>query len=72
MTAREEVLVDVGRGIELCYDQTGDPADPPILLIAGLGQQLHSWPDRFRHRAGRPRLSSDPVRQPRRRPIDAT
>ena len=47
MTAREEVLVDVGRGIELCYDQIGDPADPPILLIAGLGQQLHSWPDDF-------------------------
>jgi pimeloyl-ACP methyl ester carboxylesterase len=47
MTAREEVLVDVGRGIELCYDQTGDPADPPILLIAGLGQQLHSWPNDF-------------------------
>jgi pimeloyl-ACP methyl ester carboxylesterase len=47
MTAREEVLVDVGRGIELCYDQTGDPAGPPILLIAGLGQQLHSWPSDF-------------------------
>jgi pimeloyl-ACP methyl ester carboxylesterase len=47
MTAREEVLVDVGRGIELCYDQTGDPADPPILLIAGLGRQLHSWPTDF-------------------------
>src|SRR5712672_1974263 len=47
MTAREEVLVDVGRGVELCYDQTGDPADPPILLIAGLGQQLHSWPNDF-------------------------
>ena len=47
MTAREEVLVDVGRGIELCYDQTGDPADPPIVLIAGLGQQLHSWPEDF-------------------------
>jgi pimeloyl-ACP methyl ester carboxylesterase len=47
MTAGEEVLVDVGRGIELCYDQTGDPADPPILLIAGLGQQLHSWPNDF-------------------------
>jgi pimeloyl-ACP methyl ester carboxylesterase len=47
MTAGEEVLVDVGRGIELCYDQTGDPADPPILLIAGLGQQLHSWPTDF-------------------------
>ncbi|OBF32104.1 alpha/beta hydrolase [Mycobacterium sp. ACS1612] len=47
MTARDEILVDVGRGIELCYDQTGDPADPPIVLIAGLGQQLLSWPDDF-------------------------
>ncbi|MDT5015266.1 MAG: hypothetical protein QOD39_1426 [Mycobacterium sp.] len=37
----------MGRGIELCYDQAGDPANPPILLIAGLGQQLHSWPADF-------------------------
>jgi pimeloyl-ACP methyl ester carboxylesterase len=42
-----EAVVDVGRGIELCYDQTGDPADPPVVLIAGLGRQLHSWPDEF-------------------------
>jgi pimeloyl-ACP methyl ester carboxylesterase len=42
-----EMLADVGRGIELCYQQVGDTADPPILLIAGLGQQLHSWPDDF-------------------------
>jgi pimeloyl-ACP methyl ester carboxylesterase len=42
-----ETFVDVGRGIELCYDQSGDPADPPIVLIAGLGQQLHSWPGDF-------------------------
>ena len=42
-----EVIVGVGRGIELCYDQTGDPDDPPIVLIAGLGQQLHSWPSDF-------------------------
>ena len=47
MTAREEKLVDVGRGIQLCYDQTGDPADPPIVLVAGLGQQLHSWRNDF-------------------------
>jgi hypothetical protein len=46
VTARDTV-VDVGRGIELCHDQTGDPADPPILLIACLGQQLHSWPGDF-------------------------
>lgn len=45
--SRPETIVDVGRGIELCYDQTGDPAHPPILLIAGLGQQLHSWPGDF-------------------------
>jgi pimeloyl-ACP methyl ester carboxylesterase len=42
-----EVVVDVGRGIELCYDSTGDPADPLVILIAGLGRQLHSWPDGF-------------------------
>jgi pimeloyl-ACP methyl ester carboxylesterase len=47
MTAPSEAVVDVGRGIHLCFDQTGDPADPPIVLIAGLGQQLHSWPDDF-------------------------
>src|SRR5215211_6432423 len=46
MTQREAV-VDVGRGIRLCYDQFGDPTDPPIMLIAGLGQQLHSWPSDF-------------------------
>lgn len=46
MTAHETV-VDVGRGITLCYDRTGDPTDPPVMLIAGLGQQLHSWPDDF-------------------------
>lgn len=43
----QETIVDVGRGISLCYRQTGDPSHPPLLLIAGLGQQLHSWPDDF-------------------------
>jgi len=44
----EQTVVDVGRGIYLCYEQVGDPADPPIVLIAGLGQQLHgSWPNDF-------------------------
>ena len=40
----EEQLVDVGRGIRLCWQGIGDPADPPLLLVAGLGQQLVSWP----------------------------
>ena len=44
----EQMVVDVGRGIELCYEQIGDPNDPPIVLIGGLGQQLHgSWPTDF-------------------------
>ena len=44
----KQTVVDVGRGIELCYEQIGDPNDPPIVLIGGLGQQLHgSWPTDF-------------------------
>lgn len=43
----QQTVVDVGRGIRLCYEQFGDLADPPIVLIAGLGQQLHSWPTGF-------------------------
>ena len=40
----EETSVDVGRGMHLCYRIDGDSADPPLLLIAGLGQQLNVWP----------------------------
>jgi pimeloyl-ACP methyl ester carboxylesterase len=40
----QESTDDVGRGIRLCYDQFGDPNDSPMLLIAGLGRQKHSWP----------------------------
>ena len=42
-----EQLVDVGRGVSLCYERLGSPSDPPVLLIQGLGQQLLSWPDEF-------------------------
>ncbi|HJV82700.1 alpha/beta hydrolase [Noviherbaspirillum sp.] len=34
-------------GIKLAYDLQGDPKGEPILLIAGLGLQLISWPDAF-------------------------
>ncbi|MCU1698299.1 MAG: alpha/beta hydrolase [Mycobacterium sp.] len=40
-----EDIVPVGRGIELCYDSFGDAAAPPVVLIAGLGQQKHTWPE---------------------------
>ncbi len=42
-----EQLVDVGRGVTLCYERLGDVSDPPLLLIMGLGQQMLGWPDDF-------------------------
>ncbi|WP_067835251.1 alpha/beta fold hydrolase [Nocardia lijiangensis] len=38
-------LVDVGRGVRLAYQRLGDPEGTPLVLIAGLGQQMHAWPD---------------------------
>jgi pimeloyl-ACP methyl ester carboxylesterase len=42
-----EQLIDVGRGITICYEAFGDEADPPLLLIMGLGMQMLGWPDDF-------------------------
>ena len=40
-----ERTVDVGRGISLAYEEFG--TGEPLVLVAGLGQQLHSWPAAF-------------------------
>lgn len=42
-----EQTVEVGRGIRLCYEALGDPSDPPLLLVMGLGQQMLAWSDEF-------------------------
>ncbi|MEV7629502.1 alpha/beta hydrolase [Actinoplanes sp. NPDC089786] len=34
-------------GISLCYEAIGDAADPVMLLIMGVGEQLIAWPDGF-------------------------
>jgi pimeloyl-ACP methyl ester carboxylesterase len=34
-------------GIELCYETFGEPDDPPMLLVMGLGSQMIHWPDDF-------------------------
>ena len=34
-------------GLTICFRTDGDPAATPIVLIAGLGQQLISWPQDF-------------------------
>jgi pimeloyl-ACP methyl ester carboxylesterase len=33
--------------VGLFYEDLGDPADPPVLLIMGVGAQLPMWPDGF-------------------------
>lgn len=33
--------------VELYYESIGDPSDPPMLLIAGLGGQATTWPLEF-------------------------
>jgi pimeloyl-ACP methyl ester carboxylesterase len=34
-------------GLSLCYETIGDPNDPPLLLVMGLGAQMISWEDGF-------------------------
>ncbi|MBX3284808.1 MAG: alpha/beta fold hydrolase [Actinobacteria bacterium] len=36
-------------GVHLAYETFGDPADPTILLIMGLGAQMVSWDDEICH-----------------------
>jgi pimeloyl-ACP methyl ester carboxylesterase len=42
-----EQFADVGRGITLCYEEFGDPSDPPMLLIMGLATQMIGWHEDF-------------------------
>ena len=72
MTATEtsrEKFADVGGGITLCYETFGDPSDPPLLLVMGLGMQLLGWDERFCSLLAE-RLPRRALRQPRRRAVD--
>ena len=47
-TARERVrFADTGGGIEIAYESFGDPSDPTILLVMGLGMQMLGWDEGF-------------------------
>ncbi|MBA5604292.1 alpha/beta hydrolase [Duganella sp. FT3S] len=37
----------LANGITIAYETQGDPHDPPVLLVMGLGMQLTSWPQDF-------------------------
>jgi pimeloyl-ACP methyl ester carboxylesterase len=41
-----ERMIEV-HGVELCAESFGDPADPPILLIMGVGGSMLWWEDGF-------------------------
>ncbi len=43
----DERFCDAGRDIRLCYDELGDPGDPALLLVMGLGTQMVAWHDGF-------------------------
>lgn len=34
-------------GINLCWDSFGDPSDPAVILIMGMGAQMIGWDDEF-------------------------
>lgn len=40
-------MIDIGDGIELCVEAGGDPKNPPLLMIMGLGSQMVFWPNSF-------------------------
>ena len=43
----QEQFCDVGRGVTLCYETFGSAADPPLLLVMGLGMQMIGWHEDF-------------------------
>ena len=50
----DERFADVGDGITLCYETFGEPSDPTVLLVMGLGTQMVGWHEDFcRELAGR-------------------
>ena len=42
-----EEFTDIGEGITLCHESFGDPSDPPLLLVMGLGTQMIAWREDF-------------------------
>ena len=42
-----ERFAPINDDIELCYETFGDPADPTVLLVMGLGTQMIAWHEDF-------------------------
>ena len=42
-----ESFCRVGGGLSICFETFGEPADPAMLLIMGLGTQMLGWHEDF-------------------------
>lgn len=42
-----EQVYEVGRGVTMCAEGFGNPSDPPLLLVMGLGMQMVRWHESF-------------------------
>jgi pimeloyl-ACP methyl ester carboxylesterase len=42
-----EQFATIGDDLEICFETFGDPGDPAMLLVMGLGTQMLGWPDAF-------------------------
>ena len=69
--ARMPHAVDAN-GITLDFETAGEPGAPVVLLIMGLGMHWWPGPTRFVDGLVSARLSRDPLRQPRLRPLVAS
>ena len=47
MNGSGEQFASLPSGIDICYETFGDPDDPPVLLIMGLGAPLNWWSTEF-------------------------
>ena len=43
----DRIQTAAANGIELAYETFGQPSDPAIVLVMGLGTQMLAWPDRL-------------------------
>ena len=43
----DERFAQVSDEIRLCYEAFGDPGDPAMLLVMGLGTQMLGWHEHF-------------------------
>lgn len=43
----QQAIIAVSDDIELCVEVGGNPNNPPLLLVMGLGSQLIFWPESF-------------------------